>query len=245
MARFFLNAVNALLTLAVVAALCLAGAYGAYALWDNSRIYAAAGNVQADMVRLKPEAQGQEDSFEELMAVNEDVCGWVSLDNTAIDYPILQGETNQSYINTDVYGNFALAGSIFLDARNDGGFGDAYNLLYGHHMENGKMFGHLDLYKDPAFFEKNTTGTLILPEETYHLEIAACLLVPASNPFIFAPEQWREGTGELLDYVRQQAMYVHEDGLAALEQGKILALTTCSSEFTDARTVVLTVMEPV
>ena len=121
MIKILLKAVNFIVSFIVFFSLCTAGVYAAYALWDNSRIYAAAKDVQADMLKLKPQTQDVENgaSFEELLAVNPDVCAWVSLDNTKVDYPVLQGDTNLAYINKDVYGNFALAGSIFLDSRND------------------------------------------------------------------------------------------------------------------------------
>ncbi len=130
MAKTVLKIMNSLVGFVIVLALCLAGAYSVYALWDNGQVYAAAENVQADMLRLKstPDQKGGA-SFAELLAINPDVCAWVTLDNTKIDHPVLQGETNLSYINTDVYGSFALAGSIFLDATNNRGFTDAYSLL--------------------------------------------------------------------------------------------------------------------
>ena len=117
--------------------LLTAGAYSAYALWDNNQVYAAVDNVQGELLQFKPAADGENGaSFEELLAINSDVKAWLTLDNTAIDYPVVQGENNFSYINTDVYGDFALAGSIFLDSDCDGSFNDPYSLLYGHHMEN-------------------------------------------------------------------------------------------------------------
>ena len=67
-------------------------------------------------------------SFEELLGINPDVCAWVTLDNTAIDYPVVQGEDNFTYVNTDVYGDFSLAGSIFLDVNCDKNFTDPYSL---------------------------------------------------------------------------------------------------------------------
>ncbi|MFR9067196.1 MAG: class B sortase [Faecalibacterium prausnitzii] len=131
--------------------------------------------------------QPQEDnslSFGQLRDINPDVCGWLTLDGTAIDYPVVQGESNFTYLNTDVYGSFALAGSIFLDVDCDADFSGRYSLLYGHHMENGRMFGDLDKYKDGAFFRQNTTGTLTLPGGSYRLEVLACLVVPASEQAI-------------------------------------------------------------
>lgn len=249
LAGAFLRAANALVSFVVALCLCTAGLYSVYALWDNSRVYSAAEDVRADMMKLKPtviEAGGA--SFEELLAVNPDVCAWVTIDNTNIDYPVLQGATNLTYINTDVYGNFAMAGSIFLDSRSDRGFGDMYSLLYGHHMANGNMFGDLDKFEEETFFRKNKTGTLILPDRTYDLEIYACMLVTASEDAIFDPQQYQDDINSLLDFVEQNALYYDADTVAELRQkdgsSQILALSTCSSEFTDARTIILTVMKP-
>lgn len=245
-----LRAANGLVSFVVTLCLSIAGLYSAYALWDNNQVYAAAENVQADMVRLKPVAVKEEEgaSFEELLAVNTDVCAWVSIDNTNIDFPVLQGETNLTYINTDVYGNFALAGSIFLDSRNDREFHDTFSLLYGHHMANGNMFGDLDKFKEEAFFSKNKTGTLILPDRIYDLEIYACLLVPASENMIFEPQKHQDNIDALLNYVEQNALHCDADKTEELRNAaagtQILALSTCSTEFTDARTIILTAMKP-
>ena len=251
--RTVLRAANSLFNVVVILLLLAAGSYSAFALWDNQRIYAAAGDVQADMMKLKPEViTTEEDSgadFSELLAVNPDVCGWITLNNTNVDYPVLQGETNFTYINTDVYGNFALAGSIFLDTRCSKEFTDPYSLIYGHHMADSKMFGDLDLYKDETFFQENTTGSLVLPGKAYQLEIIACLLVPASEDHIFEPTTWQDSNiSRLLEFVENNALNLHDEIMrelkAAEDPFKILALSTCSYEYTDARTIVLTWMKP-
>ena len=251
--RTVLRAANSLFNLVVILLLLAAGSYSAFALWDNQRIYAAAGDVQADMMKLKPEViTTEEDSgadFSELLAVNPDVCGWITLENTNVDYPVLQGETNFTYINTDVYGNFALAGSIFLDTRCSKEFTDPYSLIYGHHMADSKMFGDLDLYKDETFFQENTTGSLVLPGKAYQLEIIACLLVPASEDHIFEPTTWQDSNiSRLLEFVENNALNLHDEIMRELKAAenpfKMLALSTCSYEYTDARTIVLTWMKP-
>ena len=252
MALKIVKAANSLLNFIVMLALCVAGLYAGYALWDNNQVYAAAQNVQADMIKLKPvlvEEAGEEGaSFEELLAINEDVRAWVTLDNTNIDFPILQGENNLTYINKDVYGNFALAGSIYLDSRTDSGFHDIVNLLYGHHMDGGDMFGDLDKFKEEKFFDENKTGLLILPDRSYDLEIFACLLTDASEDAIFEPQEYEADIESLLKFTEQNAMYCDIDTLAELRkrngEDQILILSTCSTEFTDARTIVLTVMKP-
>lgn len=250
-ARLFLRLCNTIVNLILIVTLTVSGAYAVYALWDNNQVLTAAEDVQADMIKLKPaiepEAEDNSASFEELLALNPDVVGWVSIDNTRIDFPVLQGTSNLTYINTDVYGNFALAGSIFLDSRNHRDFSDSYSLLYGHHMANGNMFGDLDLYKDEAFFRENRTGTLILPNKSYNLEIISCMLVGASDDYIFEPDSTRYNIKSLLQYAEKKSLFINEDVLNKVKETEgqqILALSTCSSEFTDARTIVLTVMNP-
>lgn len=248
MARWILRIADTLLNWIVILCLCTAGLYAGYALWDNSRIYTAANDVQSDMVKMKPavDADGGA-SFAELLAVNADVCAWVTLDGTKIDYPVLQGSTNLTYINRDVYGNFALAGSIYLDTRNQRDFSDTYSLLYGHYMEKSGMFGDLELYKEESFFQNHASGTLLLPDKSYTLGIFACLLTEAGEEVIFDPERWQTDIHGLLSYAEKHSLFLRKDTIKKLEQmrePKILALSTCSGEFTDARTIILAVMEP-
>ena len=250
--KYILKTADTLVNFIVVFSLIIAGVYACYALWDNNTIYAAADDVQSDMLKLKPEITEEHGpTFEELLAINPDVRAWLTMDGTNIDYPVLQGENNLSYINTDVYGNFALAGSIYLDSRNDGNFNDAYSLLYGHYMDQDKMFGNLELYKEEKFFNENTTGTLILPDQIYDLKTYAVLLVPSSEAIIFEPTQWQgDNINKLIEYANNNAMYINNDVKELIDQQEyndiqILSLTTCSGEFTDARTVLLTIMENV
>lgn len=255
MGKGFVRFANGLISLAVGLSLLIAGAYAGYCLWDNHQIYAAAENVQDDMIQLKPKidenAEEEGPSFAELLRVNQDVKAWLTLDNTHIDYPVLQGADNFTYINTDVYGNFALAGSIFIDSRCDQYFADPYTLLHGHHMENSRMFGDLDLYKDLVFFRQYYTGTLVIPGHQWSLRVFACMVVPSSEEKIFNPTLWKkDGVGKLLPFVKAEALHYDADTVTMLEDAiaagetppRIIAMATCSSEFTDARTIVLAVM---
>ena len=201
------------------------------------------------MLKFKPNMDNAKDriaSFKKLLAINPDVCAWITMDGTKIDYPVVHGETNLTYINTDVYGDFSLAGSIYQDSRCDASFHDKYTLLYGHHMANHNMFGDLDLYKEEEFFNENRTGVLILPDRGYDLKIYAYLLEVASEDMIFEVAQRNEDISSLHNFVEKNAIYLHKDTFEEAKKAntQILALTTCSSEFTDARTIILAVMEP-
>ena len=154
---------------AIVFFCCIA--YSGYALWDNWSILKEPDQVREDLIRYKPANEEELSySFQELKAMNPDVCGWLTLDHTKIDYPVVQGTDNFEYLEKDVLGNPSVAGSIFLDAKSDRNFHDFYTVIMGHHMQGRKMFGDIDLYTDASFFEKNTTGTLYVEGRILKLE---------------------------------------------------------------------------
>ena len=151
---------------------------------------------------------------------------------------MVQGEDNVKYVNTDVYGNFSLSGSIFLDYRNAADFSDAYCLLYGHHMDGDVMFGELAHFLEADYFTDHPTGTLYLPEVTYTIEIFASLQTDAYDALIFTPGNYApEEMDKFLKETTANARQYREIGVTG--QDHILALSTCSDASTNARTIVL------
>lgn len=260
MARRILNLLEGLLNLVTVLIIVVVGAYSGYALWDNQQIYASAGNVQAELLAFKKDTKDIEEirsMFAELKEINSDVSAWLTMDNTAIDYPVLKAFTNYTYLNMDVYGQFSLAGSIFLDSTNDYHFTDCYSLVHGHHMADHLMFGDLDYYKDKTFFEENRTGTLLLEDRSYELRTFSCMLVKSVDGNIYIPTTWKNDIEHILEYTRsEKALHYDnemierllEENAAARDGGRkpqIIALSTCSNESSDARTIVLAEMIPI
>ena len=131
-----------------------------YAMIDAYNVYVGAND--SGILKYKPESG----NTEKLREMSEDAVAWLTVDDTRIDYPVMQGENNTEYLNKDPQGEFSLSGSIFLDSRNDKTFSDPYSLIYGHHMEYGAMFGALDEYKDKAFFDSHRTGLLTVVNGT-------------------------------------------------------------------------------
>ena len=77
-----------------------------------------------------------------LKEVNSDVKGWISIPNTNINYPILQGNDNNYYLNRDINKEYNRNGSIFMDYRNHE-FNDNNTIIYGHNMNTDAMFSDL------------------------------------------------------------------------------------------------------
>ena len=130
---------NRLLTIIAGLLVFVMLAYGTYSLWDTYRVSQNAF-VSAELLDYKPVGDGESAGFAELQELNPDVRAWITIPDTHIDYPVLQGENDMIYVNQDVYGEFSLSGAIFLASADSPDFSDSYSLLYGHHMENGAMF---------------------------------------------------------------------------------------------------------
>lgn len=242
MPRRLIRLLNGIVTAVEAVLLIAALLYAVYCLWDNQHVYMQASSVQNELLAFKPdEEEAEGPSFAELQAVNEDVCAWLTMDGTRIDFPVVQGSNNFEYLSLDVYGKFSLAGSIYLDSRNSRAWTDAYSLLHGHHLDQGRMFGDLDLYKREDFFRDNRTGTLITPEGAWQLDVIAYLAVTSTDGVIFAPQRFLTDAAGVYQYIEEKAVYLHEDtlALAAAENAPLLSLATCSSEASEARTIIL------
>ena len=79
-----------------------------------------------------------------LSEINPDYVGWITIDNTSIDYPVVQGIDNHKYLNTTFTGERYRAGTIFMDYRIKNGFDSTLVLLHGHNMRDGTMFAGLN-----------------------------------------------------------------------------------------------------
>ena len=142
--------------------------YGGYSLWDTAMLYRGAF-TSSDLMKYKPaDTEEGGPTLQELQKINPDVRGWLTVDDTHIDYPVVQGKTDMEYVNKDVYGEFSLSGSIFMDSRNSADFSDNYTLIYGHHMANGAMFGDITSFVEQKYFDAHKTGRLYFPDGKSH-----------------------------------------------------------------------------
>lgn len=94
-------------------------------------------------------------SLEALRQVNPDVIGWIMIPDTKINYPLLQGEDNDFYLEHTWEGKKNSVGSIFLEHRNTPDFTDFNTIVYGHNMNSGAMFGSLSSYGSHWHWERH------------------------------------------------------------------------------------------
>ena len=130
-----LKIANTILSSVATATAVSVMAFSGYMLYENQYVQNRA--YGSSMIQYKPQVQGDVVSIDALLANIPDAAGWITIDDTHIDYPIVQGLDDVYYANHDVYQAASLTGSIYIQAKNSNDFSDSYTLLYGHHMDNG------------------------------------------------------------------------------------------------------------
>lgn len=95
---------------------------------------------------------------------NDSIRGWIRIDDSPVDYPVLQGMNNSEYVSRLADGSYNIFGSIFLDCRNSKDFSDRHNIIYGHNTTKGSMFGSLKEYKDKAYFDSHPSFVIYTPD---------------------------------------------------------------------------------
>ena len=197
-----------------------------WCMYDNYYVYSH--TLGDDIAKYKP---GQTDAAPEDSHISDDMVAWITIDGTNIDYPVMQGDDNVKYLNTDSFGKYSLSGSIFLDSRNAPDFSDDYSLIYGHHMEYGRMFGALDDFLDTSYLNSHSSGTLIVgkdAEKTYGLTVFAAMRASAKDEAVFDP-----GKGDIRQFIKE-----HCETYTADTGQRILALSTCAEGDPVTRTLV-------
>ena len=174
--------------------------------------------------------------FAALAAINPDIIGWIVIDGTNIDYPIVQGSDNDAYLHKTFSGERNSSGTIFLDCRNAPDFSDRNSIVYGHKMKNGSMFAGLTEYKDQGFYEQHPAFTIYTPEVEYKCEVFAAYVtsgVSATYTLDFSGDM--DFTGYINDAVSRSLI---QTGVTPAAKDRIVTLSTCDYTYDNARMVV-------
>lgn len=237
-AKKFIRAADRTLSTVFLAVLMLILLLALYVTSENRRIVA---NASAEVYQgYKPTADDTL-SFDELVAINPDVIGWLTIDGTNIDYPLVQGSNNETYVNTSVTGEFSLSGALFLDSRNTPDFSDPVSIVYGHNMTEDMMFGGIDNYADPGYFSNHLSGTLFFGGAYYKLDIFAYFSADGHDTGVYNPLVDESGCRVWLEHVEEIAVNRTE---VLPDSGPILLMSTCATGHTNGRDLLAATVRP-
>lgn len=173
---------------------------------------------------------------------NPDCIGWIKIEGTAIDYPVMYHPSEENYyLHRDFYGEYSANGCLFLSELCNPKTSDNL-IIYGHHMNSGKMFAALDQYKDGGFYLEHPliSYDTLQGSETYQIFAVFCTPVYTGNDFPYYTFTKAEDVADYQGYikaVKERSLY--DTGNSAVFGDKLLTLSTCEYSQRNGRVVVV------
>ena len=169
-----------------------------------------------------------------LRAVNPDVVGWIFIPGSKVNYPIVQGEDNQYYLEHTWDGQKNSAGSIFLEASNGADFKDCRSILYGHNMADMSMFAILHNYANIYYVKTFPYVYLVTDEGVLRYEIYSTYKAAVDS------KTYALGLGQriMASFIKMTLDESELDlGIIPAETDRILTLSTCTGNYENRRVV--------
>ena len=220
---------DSLLNLVVYAVVIVLLFISGYSLLDNYRLHRQAADDT--LLIYKPVLETADADPAKSISLDGQVA-WLCVDNTYIDYPLMQGMDNFEYLNKNPYGEFQLSGSIFLDSGNAADLTDEFSMIYGHHMDHYSMFGSLDLFAVEAYFNNHRKGWIATKDQIYDLELFAVAWGMGDDWEVFNPVG--KTAQSVLEYIEPRAVI----NTGYVPGHRIVCLSTCAGEVAMSRLMV-------
>ena len=169
---------------------------------------------------IKEDKNESKIDFQKLEKINEDIIGWIEIENTNINYPILKDDSNLKYIKHSYDGSYSASGSIFTIANKP--FEDSITTIYGHNMKTGLMFSDLSKYMNYDFLEDHKIINIYTKNMNYKATIFS---VYSINVFEEENNLKNLNFEEEIKYYENASKYEIEN---FEKSKKILKLSTCS-----------------
>ncbi len=181
----------------------------------------------------------QPHSVSDLLSMNSECFGWISIAGTNINYPVMHTPSNpQKYLNKNFYGEYSYSGTPFLDTRCSA---DSTNLIiYGHHMNNGTMFADLCNYTEYSYFSEHPTVVLKTKDGAFAYSVFSVMKVKSDDDWYrFTTVETEKSYNSRIEYAKEKSIY--DTGITPVYGQQILTLSTCYGYNQDDRILVLAV----
>ena len=177
------------------------------------------------------------EALDKLKKQNPDFIAWITMPGTNINYPVVQGKTNNEYLHTTFDGKSRTAGTLFIDELNNADFSDFNSIVYGHHMRDKTMFQNLTLLREKKNFKRlRTVYVQLYSGDVLKYETSAVYLCHSDYDYRTIQYATREETTDFCERISEKSSFKPPTALTA--DDKILTLSTCEYDYTDGRLAV-------
>lgn len=176
--------------------------------------------------------------FNQLKSINEDIIGWIYIPNTNIDYALLKGKTNDTYIHTNYEKKYSFGGSIFLDEGNNASLTDSNTIIYGHNMKNGAMFANIKKFADHDYFINHPEVYIYLPDGSINVySVYSTKIIDARSDYYLKDIDYASYVANAKSSAKQSRDVDTQNG------APLLLLSTCYAPDTTTRSVLFARLE--
>lgn len=188
----------------------------------------------------KQENVEDEINIEELYNINNDLVGWLKIDNTSIDYPVMQTKNRPNYyLRRNFYKEYSIMGTPYIAEQCDLNKSDNL-IIYGHHINGNKMFGELEKYKKEEFYKNHSIIKFYTKDEIQEYKIISVFKTVAHTGFEYYKYYNFKNESEFNTFIekcKKLAFYNIED--TASYGDKLITLSTCEYSQDNGRLVVV------
>lgn len=180
--------------------------------------------------------------YAELYTMNTDVVGWMQIEGTRVNYPVMQTpDSPDFYLNRDFYKEKSIDGSIYVREQCDVFLPSDNVTIYGHRMNSGNMFADLLKYKDESFWKENRYIRFDTLTQRNTYEIMSVFKISASADNGFQYHTYTDMTSEeFTEFVSQcQSRAYYDTGITAQYGDKLITLSTCEKGNSNMRIVIV------
>lgn len=195
---------------------------------------------EADNLSFEEKESSKSYNFDSIKNINSDVVGWIKIDGTKVNYPIMQSNNdNNYYLHRNIYKEYSSIGSIFTpnicNLKTDDNI-----ILYGHHIKDGSMFGSLTKYKNYNYYKEHKYIKLMNDECSFsEYEIIAIIVTNVSD-FKYYGFTKAENQNQYNNYIKDcQNMSIYETGVQANYGDKLITLITCEYSQNNGRMIIV------
>jgi sortase B len=175
--------------------------------------------------------------FEKLLSINKDTVGWLTVNNTRIDYPVVKGPDNDYYLKRDYYQNTNRHGWVFMDYRNNASDLDKNTIIYGHNLTNQSMFGTLRYTLNSSWYNKTSNQVITFNTINTNMkwQIFSIYKIPVTSDYLTTVFNNDDEYLNFINLIKNRSIYDFKQEVTATD--KILTLSTCGKT-SDERLVV-------
>ena len=231
----------AIFIMAFIAGICYIGYYMYSKDKDKKDNENILENIEIDNTNVTPQKTEKMLKLEELQKENNEIIGWLEIEGTNINYPVLQAKDNDYYLSHNYKKENSRAGSLFLDKDFDLVNGSSNYLIYGHRNTQGLMFEDLLKYDNEDFYKQHKNIKFTTNQEDAIYEIMAVFYSRVyykseKNVFryyYFVNAETEEEYNQYVDNAKKVSIY--DTGMTAQYGEQLLTLSTCEYSQKDGR----------